>query len=206
MAPASARRPYADWLPELYREGDKPGRPSEARRLVDIVAPLFEELNEQIDRIATRFDPFRTDPEFLPWLASWVALVLRAEWEEAKQRQVLAQIIALYKKRGTKEGLEEYLSIYAGSGVTIQDGAAPVQIGVSATIGRDTVIGGAPPYTFIVNIAFDTPDPALLHERAEAVRAVLDIEKPAHASYKLNFRGPKFQIGERSTIGQDTFL
>jgi phage tail-like protein len=198
---------YEDFLPDLFRESDAPSPVAPAiHRLVRIIDAVFAEFRDKLDGISDFFDPATAPKDFLPWLASWMALVLRADWEESQQRAVLAKIIPLYSKRGTKAGLEEYLKIYAGEGVTIKDEMTPMRLGVNSTVGVDTVIAGLPPYFFIVNVAFAEPDPENLKKKAKAVEAVLDIEKPAHTFYQLNFQGPTLQVGVRSTIGQDTLI
>lgn len=195
------------FLPELFQEGSAPSQvASETHRLVRIIGSVFAEFGKAIDNIPDSFDPQLAPADFLPWLASWMALLLRADWDESQQRAVLARIIPLYAKRGTKSGIEEYLKIYAGEGVTIKDELTPLQIATSSTVGIDTVVGGQPPYFFIVNVAFAEPDPEKLKPKVKAVRDVLDIEKPAHTYYQLNFQGPTFQIGVASTIGEDTLI
>jgi phage tail-like protein len=195
------------FLPELFQEGRAPSqRASEMHRLVRIVDSVFAEFGERIDSIPDLFDPHAAPSDFLPWLASWMALILRADWDESQQRAVLAKIIPLYAKRGTKSGIEEYLKIYAGEGVTIRDELTSLQIGVSSTVGSDMNVGGQPPYFFVVNVAFAEPDPEKLKPKVKAVKDVLDIEKPAHTYYQLNFQGPTLQIGVASTIGADTLI
>ena len=195
------------FLPELFQEGSMPSQvASEIHRLVRIIESVFGEFGKTIDNIPDLFDPHSAPPDFLPWLASWMALVLRADWDESQQRAVLARIIPLYAKRGTKSGIEEYLKIYAGEGVTINDELAPLQIATNSTVGVDTVAGGQPPYFFIVNVAFAEPELEKLKPKVKAVRDVLDIEKPAHTSYQLNFQGPTLQVGVASTVGQDTLI
>jgi phage tail-like protein len=195
------------FLPELFQESGAPAQlASEMHRLVRIVESVFAEFGETIDNIPDLFDSRAAPADFLPWLASWMALILRADWDESQQRAVLAKIIPLYAKRGTKSGIEEYLKIYAGEGVTIQDELTPLQIAVSSTVGSDMIIGGQPPYFFIVNVAFAEPDPEKLKPKVKAVKDVLDIEKPAHTFYQLNFQGPTLQIGVASTIGTDTLI
>ena len=71
-------------------------------------------LEEIIATIATLFDPKETRQEFLPWLASWVALGLRADWTPAQKRDFLANIVPLYRRRGTKDNLAELLRIFTG--------------------------------------------------------------------------------------------
>lgn len=162
---------------------------------------------ETLDTIHEYFDADRTPPSFLPWLAGWVALTLKMEkgWDETKKRRLISQIVPLYKKRGTREGLEEYLKIYVGEGVRIRDELGPFQIGVHSRIGLDTVIGGLPAYFFIVDITLPT-DPLMINEKRKAIEELIDMEKPAHTYYKINITVPTMQIGYTSHIGVDTLL
>ncbi|WP_266168312.1 phage tail protein [Dyella subtropica] len=49
--------------------------------------------------------------EFLSWLASWVDLVLDQAWELDKKRRVIAEIMALYRLRGTAQGMSMLLNL-----------------------------------------------------------------------------------------------
>lgn len=90
--------------------------------------------------------------EFLRWLASWMALVLKDDWELEKKREVIAKIIPIYRMRGTKRGLEEYLRIYVGKRVNIIGEAQQFQVGTTSYIGKKARVGGFPPYFFIVEV------------------------------------------------------
>src|SRR3954469_16841473 len=59
-------------------------------------------LEETIANIAALFDPITTPKDFLPWLASWAALSLRADLDPEQQGSFIANIIRLYRRRGTK--------------------------------------------------------------------------------------------------------
>lgn len=54
----------------------------------------------------------RAPSEFLEWLSGWVALALRADLDEERQRKLIAQAASLYKLRGTKAGLARMIEIY----------------------------------------------------------------------------------------------
>ncbi len=90
--------------------------------------------------------------EFLRWMAGWTALVLKEDWELETKREVIARILPIYRMRGTKTGLEEYLKIYVGKRVAIVDEVDPFQIGITSHVGKNSRIGGFPPYFFIVNV------------------------------------------------------
>jgi phage tail-like protein len=142
--------------------------------------------------IATYFDPHQTPKDFLPWLASWTAFSLRADLEPAKQRDFIANIVSLYRARGTKKNLEQFLSIF--------------------TIGRPTVSevasdGSNPPHFFWVTVAIPDRLKTDVHQRQFAiVRALIELEKPAHTDFELDWVFPSMQVGKVSTVGVDTLL
>jgi phage tail-like protein len=135
-----------DHLPGIYRED--PWLEQFLRPFAEVFGG-FEQLLTEIDRFCiplNRIDPaYRTDPEFLPWLAGWLALELDEEWDEQKQREVLSRAVELYRLRGTVKGLKEYLKIYTGHTPEIRECAWPagMQIGVASMIG-----GFEPPVGF----------------------------------------------------------
>jgi phage tail-like protein len=167
----------------------------------------IEGIEQIIERIYGFFDPSAAPSGFLSWLAGWMALTLRDDWEEIKKRRLLGRIMPLYRIRGTKKALEEYVQIYVvEGGVEITEVVAPLQIGVTSTIGQDTYIGGGPPHFFVITVTLPEPDIDLKARREAAVRAIIDLEKPAHTYYELITIVPTLQIGKFSTIGKDTLL
>jgi hypothetical protein len=60
------------------------------------------------------FDACGTPPEFLSWLGSWLALAVEEDWSEDKKRLFISKAVSLYKKRGTREGLEESIDLLTG--------------------------------------------------------------------------------------------
>jgi phage tail-like protein len=164
-------------------------------------------IGEVLDNFYNYFDPQETPRDFLNWLASWVALTLKEgeTWSDEQKRQLISRIVPLYQKRGTREGLEEYLKIYVGDGVSILDELGPLRVGVSSRIGADTVIGALPPYFFIVNVTFPAPNPKLMGEKIRAIKEIIDIEKPAHTFYVVNTNITTLKVGY-SRVELDTLL
>jgi len=174
-------------------------------------------LEETIAAIATLFDPKaswdailpdkETQKEFLQWLAGWEALGLRADWTEAQQRDFLARIVPLYRRRGTKENLAELLRIYTGlSPVISAVDDLEFQIGVHSSIGVDTKLDGGAPHFFHVSVTMSSPDQESLKRQRLIATALIDLQKPAHTDYELEIRADSMQIGVRSHIGIDTLL
>jgi phage tail-like protein len=216
---------YLQYLPAIYRDdgfldqflkgfeailSGEPG--AEAERVVG--------LEEKIDTAASLFLPLAAQPtdsdpgarqqatEFLQWLAGWVALALREDWGEQTQRDLIRDIVSIYPLRGTLKGVERYLKIYAGGGVSITDDLSPMRLGTTSQVGRNTIVGGMAPHLFLVRIAFAQADPQQTRRMADAVRAILDVEKPAHTRYQLNFQNVGMQVGvvDKATLGRNTFI
>ncbi|HEV8345120.1 MAG TPA: phage tail protein [Vicinamibacterales bacterium] len=164
-------------------------------------------LEETIAGIASLFDARQTREDFIPWLAGWVALGLRADWTVAQKRDFLAKIVPLYRRRGTRENLADLLKIYTGLTPVITGvEETEFQIGVHSTIGKDTWIDGMPPHRFKVTVTMPNPDQKTLQRQTQIARALIDLQKPAHTTYELEIVFNTMQIGVRSTVGVDTLL
>lgn len=204
-------------------EGLSENDPNPRKGLEEIIAniaKLFSPLETKaiIADIAKLFvppggatDSTEKEKEFLQWLAGWTALSLRADWTPDQQRQFLANIVPLYRFRGTKDNLVELLKIYAGKQSEpriTEPEDTPFQIGVHSTIGVDTQIGGAIPHYFQVEVKLPNPDFELLKRQEEIVSALVDLQKPAHTYYDLTILYETIQIGnsERSIIGKNMLI
>ena len=222
---------YLEYLPAVYQEG---ADPDQSAFLSDYLL-AFEQvltgvgnasdpgLEEYLDGISGPSGPvmggleryftpiaaselLQTDSEFLPWLAGWVALVLRQDATEAQQRRVIANAVPVfYRLRGTAEGIRQVLAAY-DIGVEIDEDLERMQIGVNSTIGVDTRIDGGAPNEFRVNAYLPVADPTQRVALAQRITAIVDLEKPAHTFYELTIDTPVMQIGVTSTIGVDTIL
>ena len=67
--------------------------------------------------------PKVTPSGFLPWLASWIALAYDEKWPIDKFRLLLERSPQLYKKRGTRKGIEEIILLYLDDNVNDLDDA-----------------------------------------------------------------------------------
>jgi phage tail-like protein len=127
-----------DLLPAIYRED--PWLAGFLRPFA-LVIEDFERILAEQDRYLipeNRQEPaYRTDADFLPWLAGWLALELDEGWDEQKRRENIGKAVELYRRRGTVAGLKEYLAIYTGFQPEIREWVWPagMQIGVASMIG-----------------------------------------------------------------------
>lgn len=167
---------YLDYLPAVFR-----AEPFTGKFLLAFEAMLTglggqAGLETVIGGIAGFFDPATTEPDFLPWLAGWVALSLRADWDEQTRRDFIGQIVPLYRLRGTRAGLQRVLELYTGERVEVFDSLA------------------RPPYFFEVQLTLSTADPLLLRLKQQIARAIIDQEKPAHTFYALRIVVPTMRL------------
>jgi len=151
------------------------------------------------------------DSSFLTYLAQWVALVFDQDWPLGKKRQWLQKIVPLYKKRGTISGLLEYLNMFVGKQVEIEEPSGGFIVGKESTIGYDTFLGGTPPYYFRVRINYGFPpdenfDIDVWNYIKKAISAIVDLEKPAHTQYDMVTCTPGIIVGVQSTVGIDTWI
>ncbi len=167
---------YLDYLPALFRQDPFVGRFLLAFETVLSGAGGQSGLETTIGRIADYFDPWATEAEFLPWLAGWVTLSLRADWDEKTQRSFIQRIVPLYKRRGTLAGLLQMLNLYTTEPVEIYD----------AFDDR--------PYFFEVQLTLSVADPVLLQTTQQIARAIIDQEKPAHTYYALRIAVPTMRL------------
>jgi len=142
---------YLRFLPELYTDDDA------SREFLIQFLSLFEsffgESESNIDRLPSLFDPAVTPAEFLPWLASWLAVHIRGEWPEAKKRQVIAEAFQNYAWRGTAKGLRKNLETYAGVKAQIFEPVLYLDLwtlGETSTLGVDTMLASAHPQGAVV--------------------------------------------------------
>ena len=168
---------YLGYLPAIFQQEPFLGRFLLAFETVlsgaDAEHPGLE---AKIGRLADYLDPMTTEAEFLPWLAGWVTLSLRADWDEATRRSFIQQIVPLYRLRGTKAGLERMLELYTGQLSEVDDDLEQ------------------PAHFFQVRLRLNEADPELLQRKQQIARAIIDQEKPAHTFYALQVAVPTMRL------------
>ncbi len=218
---------YLSFLPDIYTGG--PEENDFFSRQLKIFEKLLTGINdtatvngqeirgisETLDTISKYFYPYQgtsndteiTPAEFLDWLSSWVSLILKEDWDEEKKRKVIAKIIPLYRMRGTRIGLEEYLNIYTNGGVKIYDDTGLFQVEVNSKIDVGTAIDIV--NYFIVEITLSESEQGLeaIERKKRIIETIIEKEKPIHTYYTLKWPNIKsLQIEYQSTIEKDTLL
>jgi phage tail-like protein len=154
---------YLKYLPSFLGGNEFLGR------FLLIFEQILTPVDRQIDQLYQYFDPRLAPPDFLPWLASWLGLVLDERWPEGQRRELIRAAVELYEWRGTRRGLSEFLRLYTGFAPEI------IEPGVGKGAKADQA------HRFVVRIKSSEPDKL---DRA-LLMSIIDLEKPAHAGYKL---------------------
>jgi phage tail-like protein len=201
---------YLDHLPAALRTDDFLGQFLLAFEAVFTGLPDAEQpgLEQTIEGVVRYFDPLATPREFLPWLASWVALGVRADWDDDTTRGFLREVVSLYRLRGTAAGLQRILQIYL----------RPLGDDISGD--GDVVVYDefdVPEHFFQVRLRLSDNDPVRLRAVQETAQAIIELEKPAHTVYALRVVIPTMRLvseallkkegkGELLVLGQNTRL
>ncbi len=182
---------YLKYLPAVYERDPFMGR------FVMLFESLWAPIDAQIDNLADYFDPMLTTLPMLKWLADRLDLKVDDELPVAVVRRLVAKAVPLYRRRGTRSGLQELLEIYSGGQVQIVERRANnLRLGKSARLGHGVALGVRnQPHTFTLYIKLppipeDPAAPQLAerqrNRRRERIRALIELEKPAHVTYTLD--------------------
>ncbi|MBS1824045.1 MAG: hypothetical protein JST93_01875 [Acidobacteria bacterium] len=193
----------------LTGRADAPGIPgieTTLLRFPDYLDPLLAPIDNPA---ASSTEPLRS--EFLSYLASWAAATLDQNWDLEKKREWVRRIVPLFKRRGTRDGLQEFLRTFVGNQVRIDEPDGGMTLGVdNTTLAVDTFLSDAPAYFFRVRISYGfPPDPfdfAVWNNLLQGTRTIVDLEKPAHTYYQLDARSPGIIVAARSTVAVDTLI
>jgi len=158
---AGPRCRYLRDLPMIFEEDDF------FNRFLLIFETLWEPLERRQDQIAMYFDPQTCPAALLPWLATWLGLEINPHWPEIRKRRLLAEMMELYRWRGTRYGLSRLLEICTGATPTIIE--FPEQ-----------------PFLIEIRVPLSGDDPA----QRDLVERLIQTHKPAHVGYTLHFHPP----------------
>jgi phage tail-like protein len=184
----SAKGQYLRHLPAIYQDDDLMGR------FLMLFESFLAPIEDQIAQIPFYFDPRFAPPDLLPWLASWLGLVLDENWPEERRRLLIQSAALLYRRRGTRWALGTYLRILTGEEAEIVEHMAnDFSLGAEGKLGLGIALGrGNQPHTFSVTLRLPPENERTDRERRRIIGAIIDMEKPAHTTYTLHIE-PKGQ-------------
>ncbi len=150
-------------------------------RFLMIFESILGPIEGVLDNISSYFDAGTAPEELLPWLASWVDLALDETWPLERRRELVGSAVELFRDRGTRRGMREYLRVYSGVEPKITEDYGGISLAGQARLGTNTVLGDGRPHTFSVTLELDDPNSV----NVEQLKAIIEAEKPAHTGYTL---------------------
>jgi phage tail-like protein len=167
--------PIARMLPGMYADDDF------AQRFTSVFDVLTAPVHVTLDCIDAYFDPWLTPPDMLDWLATWVGAELDEVLPIDRRRLLVAEAVRLYRVRGTALGLAEFLAIFTGLEVEIEESGGATW---------SSTPGGQPPGEdrprLLVRLIADDPESVNVARIDSLVRAA----KPAHVPHTVEVVRP----------------
>ena len=170
---------YLEYLPALFRDDEFMGQ------FLLIFESILKPIDNTVDNLALYLDPMMTPEPLLPWLAFWVDLTRDPTCPLERRRELVKAAAELYRWRGTKRGLTEYLRIYTGSIPEISEYIPGMRLDHETKLGIDTQLGSSGTgHHFTVTMELDENSEI----NASTVKAIIEAQKPAHTVYTLQIK------------------
>jgi phage tail-like protein len=151
------RDTYAKFLPPVYRS--QPKAADLLDRFLMVKQSVLSEIEQTIEDLPRLFDsaasPAGDPPSWLRWLSGWLTYTIDEHWTVPTARTNLAGAFELYGHRGTLEGLQRYLQIYAGVNAIIEEPSRETKIwslGDAGLLGFSTSLAPGPLQGAVLNI------------------------------------------------------
>ena len=180
--------PFAETLPGVYREawrdeelrsGKTPFGPRFLRSFDDVLSPVISTL----DNFDSYLDVGLTPYDFLQWLGTWVGAEVDESWPEPDRRAFIAKAAELFRRRGTRKGLEEHVQIYTTGKVEVRETGDS-----SFSVEPEGPLPGTAEPVVVVLVAVDEPSKFTAAQRAK-LETVIRASKPAHVAHRLEVIG-----------------
>jgi len=175
-----------------------------------IADPLASYVQGQSNSVSwkTQFEAWLS--EFLQWLGGWVAIVVQHSWSIDKKRTVVAEILALYRIRGTAFGLQSLLNLLLDLPMTLQgisytsDGEqqninGQLSIAVAPQQSKPFIVSDNPAAAFIVRDSFE-PDMPMVAGYAPGLFTITLNLPTSNAGYVMTSSGTQTVLTLFQTI------
>ncbi len=148
---------YVQYLPGIYSDSDF------LKRYLLIMESILAPHEWGIDSFEQFYNPLLTTPDWLQWIGEWFDILIHPEIPVERQRAVIKELGMLFRRRGTRYGLERLLQLYFDVTPVITE--------------HDT-----PPSTFTVKLPLGKADSPLYRSLASQLISTF---KPAHTGFTL---------------------
>jgi phage tail-like protein len=198
------RLSYLRYLPAVY-QADFTSK-AFLERFLSLFETFFSNMEDKIFSFSRYIDARSTPDKFLPWLASWIGLSFDQRWSNEDIRRFIEEAPDLYKKRGTRDGLEKILLTYLNTDKSNIMIFEQFQFEYLTETIRDfysrLYFRGNNAYAFRVLLNSSIVD----EKKLEIVKSIVENEKPAHTMGYIDVFQPWFYLGMNAFLGINTPL
>lgn len=192
---------WMNYLPEIYQETDYEN--TFLQRFLGIFQTIYEDREEYITNIAQYFNVDSTGMEMLRLMAGWLDIRESYIWSEEQLRRLLQNAVHMYKKRGTRQGIMEFVKLYTGEEPFIVENHQVKGFRRGEAHSSMEYLYGKNPYEFVVLVREEC-----LHSAREekTLRRIIEDVKPAHMQMRLITLKPYFFLGVYTYLGVNSVL
>jgi phage tail-like protein len=216
------------YLPAVFREDAESAEFLD--RFLSIMDEFWRQIGVTLDSIPRLLNPLGAPAEFLPWLASWLGLVLEQNWSEETRRRLIKNAHHLFRLRGTSAGVKLHIELITGRephileyfklrrwlflnrgrlGDQVLFGADVVdrlQLDVHSEIGNFQLIDQGDPLldplaTYAHRFALYVTLPDAGDNERRTVEQIVELAKPAHTQAQVVFVKPGLCLGRELFVG-----
>ena len=196
------RRTWVSYLPSLYDRSNVGD--TFLDRYLALFQSLYDDLGHTIHEIPVLLDPETTDEHALGWLASWLGIRNTNIWTVEQLRYLITHASEMYRRRGTKKGLCDFIELYTGESPFIVE-----QHTIEKFAGNEPLymllrnLYGSDPYTLTILVSASCLPTK--KEFSDLQRIIEDV-KPAWMSYRLIAMYPYILLDNYSYLGVNSVL
>ena len=219
-------------LPAVYST-DAGGRDLN-ERLLALFDAMHDGVKDEIRLLASVIDPHTTDAsakrDFLDWLGTWFGLEVFRAWPERRRRAVIAHAGELFRRRGTKLGIRQFVELALGREIGIVEGwvdrhwwfAAEQRLGCAVLYGPEVAASAEAEASRSVTYPRSVVEPFAARANRMTVvvpytgartvdeitwlRTVVEVQKPAHVAVCFVFVEPDLRLGVNARLGFDAVI
>lgn len=195
------KQSWIEYLPEVYQKEDKD---SFLERYLGIFQTIYEDFNEEIWQVPQKLDMELVQGEYLIWLAEWLDIGESYIWSEEQLRRLLKHGVSLYKRRGTRQGIIDFVTLYTGEPPFIVENHQFKYLKKGrAYLEKMQRLYGSDPYSFTILVREEVLDS--LWQQKTLIKIVEDI-KPVQMDWQLVIIKPYIFVDQYSYIGINSVL
>ncbi len=192
---------WISYLPEIYQAND---REQFLERYLAVFQTLHEEMNRKIREIPNILDVDSADYDYLVWLSGWLDIAGSYMWSEKQLAALLRNGVSLYKRRGTRQGILDFIRLYTGAEAFLveyqQLDYAMSRQGLKEWLAR---LYTASPYTLTILLP---KEHVPTQKEYKSLLRVIDEIKPAQMETNLIVLEPYMFLGGHTYMGINSAL